>query len=35
MNPFTFIEGAAASIGQNPLLAVLIGLIGGVLSTST
>ena len=35
MNPFTFIEQAASAIGQNPALALLIALIGGVLSTST
>ena len=35
MNPFTYIEGAATSIGQDPTLAVLIALIGGLLSTST
>ena len=35
MNPFTYFESAAASIGQDPTLAILIALIGGLLSTST
>lgn len=35
MNPFTYIEGAAASIAQDPTMAVAIALIGGLLSTST
>ncbi len=35
MNPFTFIERASAGMRQHPTLALLIALIGGVLSTST
>lgn len=35
MNPFEFIERAAESLTQYPALALLIALIGGVLSTST
>ncbi len=35
MNPFDFIEGVSASVEQFPSIALLIALIGGVLSTST
>lgn len=35
MNPFTFIDQAAGNIAQQPAIALLIALIGGVLSTST
>lgn len=35
MNPFTLIERAGDSIVQHPILALLIALIGGTLSTST
>jgi hypothetical protein len=35
VNPFAFIERASAAMTQHPALALLIALIGGVLSTST
>ncbi len=35
MNPFEYIERATGAIAQYPLAALLVALIGGVLSTST
>ncbi len=35
MNPFDYIESVSASIEQYPLIALLVALIGGVLSTTT
>lgn len=35
MNPFDYFESVSASIEQYPLVALLVALIGGVLSTST
>ena len=35
MNPFTYMEQFAGAIAQHPALALLIALVGGVLSTST
>ncbi len=35
MNPFTYIEGAAAGVANDPTVAIVIALMGGLLSTST
>ena len=35
MNPAEFIDGLAGAIGQSPALAVLVAIVGGLLSTST
>lgn len=35
MNPFELIERAGDTLVQHPALALLIALVGGVLSTST
>ena len=35
MNPFDYIESLSSSIEQYPSIALLVALIGGVLSTTT
>ena len=35
MNPAAFIDRLSGAIAQYPLVAVLVALVGGVLSTST
>ena len=35
MNPADFIERLSSAVGQYPLVAALVAIVGGVLSTST
>jgi hypothetical protein len=34
LNPFEFLEGLSKAIEQQPLMAALAALVGGILSTS-